>query len=99
MATKKDLEKLLRTQYPDLNGEDLKEIIELVFNNITRELASGNRIELRGFGTFSVRDRAARIGRDPRKNEHIEIPARKAAYYRIAKGALRKLNPGIVLND
>jgi integration host factor subunit beta len=95
MATKKDLEKLLQTKYPELEGDDLSEIIDIVLNNITDELKSNHRIELRGFGTISVRTRAARKGRDPRKNEDIDIPERKSIYYRMAKGALKKLNPGI----
>jgi integration host factor subunit beta len=95
MATRKDLENLLQTKYPDLEPEDLNEIMDIVLNSIAEELKEDNRIELRGFGTISVRHREARSGRDPRKNEEIEIPERKSVYYRMAKGALKKLNPGL----
>ncbi|MDF2965892.1 MAG: himD [Rickettsiaceae bacterium] len=95
MATKKDLEKLLEAKYPDLESEDLSEIIDIVLNDIAEELKADNRIEIRGFGTISVRIRPARFGRDPRKNEEIEIPERRSIYYRMAKGALKRLNPDL----
>jgi nucleoid DNA-binding protein len=97
MATRKDLENLLQAQYPDLTAEDLSEVINIVLDSVAEELKSNNRIEIRGFGTISIRHRAARSGRDPRKNIDIEIPERKSVYYRMAKGALKKLNPELVV--
>jgi integration host factor subunit beta len=64
--TKSELIQRLADRNPHLFLRDIEKIVETFFNEITETLAQGNRVELRGFGAFSVKHREARIGRNPR---------------------------------
>ncbi len=68
-------------------------VIEGILEGISRELVSGGRIEIRGFGTFKVEQRASRDAINPQTGERIRIPAKKAAVFRASGKLKSKLNP------
>jgi len=70
---------------------DIEEVLESVLETITDALQSGDRIDLRGFGSFSVKDKKAREGRNPRTGETIAIAAKRDAGFKAARELLAKL--------
>ncbi|MCY4514308.1 MAG: integration host factor subunit beta [Candidatus Tectomicrobia bacterium] len=60
-------------------------IVEIVFGCISEALKEGDKVELRGFGSFRTRRRVARNGRNPRTGEAVEVPAKKAPFFRAGK--------------
>ena len=75
---KSELIQKLADDNPHLYQRDVERIVSAVFDEITDALANGDRVELRGFGAFSVKERDARIGRNPRTGESVEVPAKRA---------------------
>lgn len=78
----------------DLRPEDLEKIVSIVLDEITEALARGDRIELRGFGAFSVRQRKARMGRNPRTGEAVQIKAKTVPFFRPGKELRARVNDG-----
>lgn len=87
------LEKLA-AENPDLRAEEVERIVDLFFSQITQKLAEGGRVELRGFGAFSTREREARRGRNPRTGEAVDIPAKRVPYFKPGKEIRERLNAG-----
>ncbi len=75
-----------------LSKKDSEKAVSAVFNVITEELAKGEKVVLVGFGTFEVRHRAARKGRNPSTKEEIMIPAAKAPAFKAGKGLKTRVN-------
>ncbi len=71
---------------------DANRAVDSVFDNITGSLKSGNEVRLIGFGTFSVADRKATMGRNPRTGETIHIPARRQAKFKAGKALKAAVN-------
>lgn len=69
-----------------------KSIIDCFIEEVEKELSTGNRVQLNNFGTFDLRERAARKGKNPQTGESIDIPATKSFGFKIAAPAKRKLN-------
>jgi len=68
------------------------EIVEIIFDSITDTLNRGEKIELRGFGSFRVRERNSRKGRNPKTGESVEIPAKRVAYFKPGKELKEVIN-------
>ncbi len=68
-------------------------MVDIFFEEITQRLAEGGRVELRGFGTFSTREREARTGRNPRTGESVDVPAKRVPYFKPGKEMRERLNP------
>lgn len=85
------LEKLAH-ENPELKPDEIEKIVDLFFNQITQKLAEGGRIELRGFGAFSTRERKPRIGRNPRTGESVQVPAKRVPYFKPGKEIRERLN-------
>ena len=66
--------------------------VETVFETMKRSMERGERIELRGFGAFSVKQRAARIGRNPRTGEPVQVATKRIPYFKTGKQLREKLN-------
>ncbi|MDR1031584.1 MAG: integration host factor subunit beta [Holosporales bacterium] len=64
---------------------DAHKVVHMVFDNIKSALLSGHKAELRGFGTFSIRKRKARIGRNPRTGASVNIPAKNMPFFKAGK--------------
>ncbi|MCK5445870.1 MAG: integration host factor subunit beta [Rhodospirillaceae bacterium] len=92
--TKSELIQRLAEANPHLYLRDVERIVTTIFEEITDALASGNRVELRGFGAFSVKERGARIGRNPRTGEAVNVPAKFIPYFKTGKQLREKLNSG-----
>ena len=69
----------------ELTKKDAERLVELVFDSIIQSLNKGEKIELRGFGSFRVRGRGARRGRNPKTGEPVNIPAKRVPYFKAGK--------------
>ncbi len=83
--TKSELIEQLTNGHEILNKNDAEMVINLIFGRITNALADGDRVEIRGFGSFSVRERDAREARNPKSGELVEIPSRKTPFFKTGK--------------
>ena len=82
----------LHKDNPDLRAEEIEQVVDVFFDEIAQRLAEGGRVGLRGFGAFSTRDREARIGRNPRTGEAVEVPAKRVPYFKAGKEIRNRLN-------
>ena len=83
--TKSELIEQLTDGHELLNKRDAEMVINLIFGGIGTALAQGDRVEIRGFGSFSVRERDAREARNPKSGEVVEIPSRKTPFFKTGK--------------
>ncbi|WAT17093.1 integration host factor subunit beta [Aurantiacibacter sp. MUD11] len=88
-----ELLQALAADNPDLRPEEIEQVVDIFFDEITQRLAEGGRVELRGFGTFSTRQRDARVGRNPRTGEAVDVPAKRVPYFKPGKEMRERLNP------
>ena len=79
-------------QNPHLYAQDVERVVDAILERISDALTAGDRVELRDFGTFSVRDRKARTGRNPRTGKVVAIPVRAHVHFNPGKGAQARLN-------
>ena len=75
-----------------LSKKDAEQAVNATVEAITKALAEGDKVSLVGFGTFEVRERGARTGRDPRTNKEIQIPASKAPAFKAGKALKDTVN-------
>ena len=90
--TKSELIQRLAERNPHLFLRDVEKIVETIFDEITQALADGDRVELRGFGAFSVKHRDARIGRNPRTGEAVQVEAKRLPFFKTGKALRERLN-------
>lgn len=88
-----ELLQLLHQDNPDLKAEEVEQVVDIFFDEIAQRLAEGGRVELRGFGAFSTRERDARKGRNPRTGEAVDVPAKRVPYFKTGKEIRQRLNP------
>ena len=79
---------------PDLRSEEVEQVVDIFFEEISQRLTEGGRVELRGFGAFSTRERQARKGRNPRTGEAVDVPAKRVPYFKPGKEMRARLNEG-----
>ncbi len=89
---KSELVARLSERYPHLYHRDVERIVSTVLDEITRALADGDRVELRGFGAFSVKVRPARVGRNPRTGEAVNVQEKRVPFFRTGKELRERLN-------
>lgn len=77
---------------PNLFQRDVERIVNTIFEEITDALANGDRVELRGFGAFSVKTRNARVGRNPRTGEAVNVDKKKVPFFKTGKLLRDRLN-------
>ncbi len=82
----------LAQQNPHLYHRDVERIVTTIFEEISSALAQGDRVELRGFGAFSVKQRPARIGRNPRTGDAVHVPEKHVPFFKAGKELREKLN-------
>ena len=92
--TKSELIQRLAEQNPHLYLRDIEKIVDTVFDSITQALVRGDRVELRGFGAFSVKHREARMGRNPRTGEQVHVEAKRLPFFKVGKALRERLNDG-----
>lgn len=83
--TKSELINLIKEQCPDLESSEVEAGVELVFDEIISGLTSGNRVELRGLGSFTIKNRPPRIARNPRTGEKVEVGSKLLPHFRAGK--------------
>jgi integration host factor subunit beta len=91
-VTKADLIKRLADANPHLYMRDIQRIVDTVFGQIGAALARGDRVELRGFGAFSLRTRGERIGHNPRTGDEVAVPHKVAPHFKTGKELRERLN-------
>ena len=90
--TKSELILRLSEQNPHLYQRDVERLVACVFEEITSALARGDRVELRGFGAFSVKQRDARVGRNPRTGDSVQVDAKAVPFFKTGKQLRERLN-------
>ena len=78
----------------EMTRKESEVIVEAIFDSIVRSLRGGDKIEIRGFGSFRIRQRNPRIGRNPKTGDRVEVPAKKVPYFKPSKELRDLVNPG-----
>ena len=89
---KSELIAKIAKQNPHLYQRDIERIVNTFFDSISDALARGERVELRGFGAFAVKQRAARVGRNPKTGEAVQVEAKFTPHFKTGKELREKLN-------
>jgi integration host factor subunit beta len=87
-----ELLQLLARDNPELRAEEIEQVVDIFFDEISARLAEGGRVELRGFGAFSTRQRESRQGRNPRSGQSVAVPAKRVPYFKPGKEMRERLN-------
>ncbi len=90
--TRSELIARLAEHNPRLLQRDVERIVSTIFDEISAALARGQRVELRGFGAFSVKRRNARIGRNPRTGTTVQVPEKFIPFFKTGKQLRERLN-------
>ena len=78
--------------HPNILRKDMKKILEVIFLEITKSLQNGDNVEIRGFGIFKTTVKKARIGRNPKNSESVQIPEKRAIRWKMSKTFFDRLN-------
>ena len=87
-----ELIQIITDQNPHLYQRDVERIVNTIFDEITGAMAQGDRVELRGFGAFSVKKRDARVGRNPRTGEAVNVEEKHVPFFKTGKLLRDRLN-------
>ena len=90
--TKSELIQRLAERNPHLLQRDAERIVSTIFEEISGALSRGDRVELRGFGAFTVKARAARVGRNPRTGESVEVERKHVPFFKAGRDLRDRLN-------
>ena len=89
---KSELVQRIAAQNPHLYQRDVENIVNAILGEIVNALARGDRVELRGFGAFSVKNRPARTGRNPRTGAHVSVDQKSVPFFKTGKEMRERLN-------
>ena len=89
---KSDLILKILESKPTLYKKDATKIVNVFFDTISKAISNGERVELRGFGVFDVKQRQARIARNPKNGEAVAVPAKKVPFFRMGKNMKDRIN-------
>ena len=92
--TKSELVQRIAELNPHLYHRDVARIVNTIFEEISAALERGDRVELRGFGAFSTKQRDARAGRNPRTGDTVQVEAKAVPYFKTGKQLRERLNGG-----
>ncbi|MDF1855979.1 integration host factor subunit beta [Pseudooceanicola sp.] len=87
-----ELIQIVAEENPHLYQRDVERIVNTIFDEIIKAMANGDRVELRGFGAFSVKKRDARLGRNPRTGESVEVEEKYVPFFKTGKLLRDRLN-------
>ncbi|HEY0314254.1 MAG TPA: integration host factor subunit beta [Allosphingosinicella sp.] len=87
-----ELVQKLCDDHPDLTAKEIERVVSAFFESVISQLQKGGRVELRGFGAFSTRDRDARKGRNPRTGDTVDVSAKRVPYFKPGKEMRERLN-------
>ncbi len=88
----------MRNLHPNILSRDMEKIFEIIFLEFTKALCRDENIEIRGFGTYKITTRKARIGRNPKNSQLIQIPEKKAIKWKMSKAFFNRLNKNFTEN-
>jgi integration host factor subunit beta len=91
---KSELVQRIANRNPHLYLRDVEKIVNAILNEISSALSRGDRVELRGFGAFSVKRRDARVGRNPRTGAHVPVNEKAVPFFKTGKEMRERLNQG-----
>ncbi len=90
-----ELVALLQEEMGPMRASDVEQAVDIILDEIAKALAEGGRVELRGFGAFSVREREARTGRNPRTGAAVKVSAKRVPFFKPGKELRLKANGGV----
>lgn len=90
--TRSSLINKISTRFPEMSQRDVEKTVKIIFDQITTSLIKGQRVELRGFGAFSVRYREKRTGRNPRTGDQVQVDSKYVPFFKTGKALRQKLN-------
>ena len=90
--TRSELVERIAAKMPNLTLKDIENIVNVVFNKMTSALADGDRVEIRGFGAFSVRTRNPRVAINPKNKTRVNVPAKNIVHFKTGKELHDRLN-------
>ncbi len=93
--TRSELIQRIADANPHLLLRDVESLVATIFDEISGALSEGNRVELRGFGAFSVKQRDARVARNPRTGEAVEVDEKRVPLFKAGKQLRQRLNPDL----
>ena len=85
------IEKIARLN-PDFYQKDIIKIVDIFFGTLTKAILKNDRVELRGFGTFDVKNREARIGRNPKNGSIVAVPSKRIPFFKMGKAMKERIN-------
>ena len=83
--TKSELIESIASQHPNMTKKNIEFIINSVFKSIKDSLQKGNKVEIRGFGSFKIREKNSKIGRNPKTGSKVNVPEKKVPYFKPGK--------------
>lgn len=92
--TKSELVETLSCQNGTLNKKEAELIVNTIFDSIGDALIAGDRVEIRGFGSFTIRERDAREARNPKSGDIVRIPPKKTPFFKTGKELRERVNAG-----
>jgi len=90
--TKSDLIERVAQKMPHISKKDTEVVVNTIFDSMTDALRTGERIEIRGFGSFQVKVRDAREGRNPKTGEIVRIPAKRTPFFKVGKDLKERID-------
>jgi integration host factor subunit beta len=91
---KSELVQRIAERNPHLYQRDVENVVNAILDEIAAAMTRGDRVELRGFGAFSVKRRNARVGRNPRTGAHVEVDEKSVPFFKTGKELRERLNDG-----
>ena len=88
----------MRNLHPNILSRDMEKIFEIIFLEFTKALCRDENIEIRGFGNYKIAKRKARIGRNPKNSQLVQIPEKKAIKWKMSKTFFNRLNKNFTEN-
>jgi len=94
-VTKSELIAILTDRYPQLSGRDVGDAVNAILDAMTQAMVCGQRIEIRGFGSFSLSLRAPRVGRNPKSGENVQVPGKQVPHFKAGKELRERVDPSL----
>ena len=95
---KSELLQKLCNLHPNILRKDIEKTVEIIFLEVTKALRGNKNIEIRGFGTFKMVKRKARVGRNPKNSELVQVPEKNAIKWKMSKTFFNRLNKNFTEN-
>ncbi|WP_369601573.1 integration host factor subunit beta [Hahella sp. SMD15-11] len=93
--TKSELVELIASRQPQLSVKDVELAVKTILDHMSEALSQGQRIEIRGFGSFSLHYRAPRTGRNPKTGETVQLPAKYVPHFKPGKDLREQVNDSL----